>query len=925
MHNSAMKNWLETSWMAGDNKLWIEHLYNNFLIDSHSVDPTWFSVFKNISTLKDLNQGLPKNHEHNINVPTQIRLIQLIDSFRYHGHQQANLDPLGLWRPDDIVPNNLDSQFYNLTEDDAHTWFNVDDFTFNQYKAMTGAEIYETLKKTYCGSIGIEYMHLSNLKEKMWIQHYIESSGGARIFTPREKIMFLQDLTSAEGIELYLGNKFPGSKRFSLEGGDSLLPMMKEIVRYAAKRCISDIVFGMAHRGRLNALVNIFGKKTKDLLDEFGGGKNKFYGSGDVKYHMGYTSNIKTKNGRKIHLVLKCNPSHLEIINPVVMGSVRALLDRINEKRDLYPVLPITIHGDAAIIGQGIMQETLNMSKLRGYEVGGTIRIVINNQIGFTTSVKEGRTSQYCTDIGKMIQAPILHVNADDIEASIFATRLALNYRTLFKRDVFIDLVCYRRHGHNEADEPRATQPVMYQIIQNHPTSRKIYVDKLIQEQVISRKEAQNMLDQYRASLEQGECVVAEICKDKKIVQNHPFFHQEELDNEEKNLELDIMKLKTLAKCITLVPNYIKMHPRVAKIYQARSEMAEDQRPFDWSTAENLAYATLVDKGIDIRITGEDVGRGTFFQRHAVIHNQINDNTYIPLQHIHPQQGDFKIWNSVLSEEAALAFEYGYAATNPNHLTIWEAQFGDFANGAQVVIDQFISSGEQKWGQRCGLVMLLPHGYEGQGPEHSSARLERYLQLCAEQNMQVCIPTTPAQIYNLLCRQALLCSIRPLIIMSPKSLLRHPLATSALNELAQGKFKLAIDEVEKSIIPSNVKRIILCCGKIYYDLVEQRRKNKQLDIVIIRIEQLYPFPKKIVQRILQNYLQVRDFVWCQEEPLNQGSWSYIQPYIQEVIGLGSFCKYAGRVASASPAVGYMYVHQQQQQAVLNKALSIDYD
>ena len=562
------------------------------------------------------------------------------------------------------------------------------------------------------------------------------------------------------------------------------------------------------------------------------------------------------------------------------------------------------------------------MSQARGYEVGGTVRIVINNQIGFTTSnPKDTRSTEYCTDIMKMVQAPIFHVNADDPEAVAFVTRLALDFRNTFNRDVMIDLVCYRRHGHNEADEPSATQPMMYQKIKQHPTPRKIYGDKLIAEGVVAAGDVTEMVNMYRDAMDRGDCVVEEWREiGKAALTWEPYLNHNWNDSYANKVELK--RLSDLARRISTVPEEVHMHPRVEKIYTDRAEMAEGNKLLDWGAAENLAYATLVDEGVPVRLSGEDAGRGTFFHRHAVIHNQSNGSCYVPLMNVHNAQGRFNVWDSVLSEEAVLAFEYGYATTDPRGLTIWEAQFGDFANVAQVVIDQFISSGEQKWGRMCGLVMLLPHGYEGQGPEHSSARLERYLQLCAEQNMQVCVPSTPAQVYHMLRRQALRGMRRPLIVMSPKSLLRHPLAVSSLEELAEGRFEAVIGEAD-DLNPADVKRVVLCSGKVYYDLLEQRRKNNQTDVAIIRIEQLYPFPHEDIHAILAPFSHVKDFVWCQEEPLNQGAWYCCQHNFRDAVPAGAALRYAGRPASASPAVGYTSVHQQQQQELVNDALNVE--
>ncbi len=874
MQNGAMKAWLDSSYLAGANQSYIEQLYEDFLTDPGSVEDSWRSIFQQLPTAgvkpdqlhsqtRDYFRRLAKDsarYNTTITDPEtdakQVKVLQLINAFRFRGHQHANLDPLGLWQREQVP--DLDPAYHNLTEADFQETFNVGSFAIGK-ETMKLGDLYAALKQTYCGSIGAEYMHITNTEEKRWIQQRIESVVGRASFTADEKRRFLNELTAAEGLERYLGAKFPGAKRFSLEGGDALVPMLKEMVRHAGKNGTREVVLGMAHRGRLNVLINVLGKKPADLFDEFAGKHKEHLGTGDVKYHQGFSSDVETEGGM-VHLALAFNPSHLEIVSPVVMGSVRARRDRLDEARSNM-VLPITIHGDAAITGQGVVQETLNMSQARGYEVGGTVRIVINNQVGFTTSNPlDARSTEYCTDIAKMVQSPIFHVNADDPEAVAFVTRLALDFRNTFKRDVMIDLVCYRRHGHNEADEPSATQPVMYQKIKKHPTPRKIYADVLTEQKVASLEDATEMVNLYRDALDRGDCVVEEW----RPMNLHSFTWSPYLNHEwdeEYPSKVEMKRLQELARRISTVPEAIEMQSRVAKIYADRAEMAAGNKPFDWGAAETLAYATMADEGIPIRISGEDAGRGTFFHRHAVVHNQKNGSVYVPLANIHSGQGEFKVWDSVLSEEAVLAFEYGYATAEPRTLTIWEAQFGDFANGAQVVIDQFISSGEQKWGRMCGLVMLLPHGYEGQGPEHSSARLERYLQLCAEQNMQVCVPSTPAQVYHMLRRQALRGMRRPLVVMSPKSLLRHPLAISSLDELANGTFLPAIGEID-DLDPKAVKRVVLCSGKVYYDLLEQRRKNEQKDVAIVRIEQLYPFPHQAVQAVLEQYSHVHDFVWC---------------------------------------------------------------
>ncbi|NVC33004.1 2-oxoglutarate dehydrogenase E1 component, partial [Serratia marcescens] len=706
MQNGAMKAWLDSSYLAGANQSYIEQLYEDFLTDPGSVEDSWRSIFQQLPTAgvkpdqlhsqtRDYFRRLAKDsarYNTTITDPEtdakQVKVLQLINAFRFRGHQHANLDPLGLWQREQVP--DLDPAYHNLTEADFQETFNVGSFAIGK-ETMKLGDLYAALKQTYCGSIGAEYMHITNTEEKRWIQQRIESVVGRASFTADEKRRFLNELTAAEGLERYLGAKFPGAKRFSLEGGDALVPMLKEMVRHAGKNGTREVVLGMAHRGRLNVLINVLGKKPADLFDEFAGKHKEHLGTGDVKYHQGFSSDVETEGGM-VHLALAFNPSHLEIVSPVVMGSVRARRDRLDEARSNM-VLPITIHGDAAITGQGVVQETLNMSQARGYEVGGTVRIVINNQVGFTTSNPlDARSTEYCTDIAKMVQAPIFHVNADDPEAVAFVTRLALDFRNTFKRDVMIDLVCYRRHGHNEADEPSATQPVMYQKIKKHPTPRKIYADVLTEQKVASLEDATEMVNLYRDALDRGDCVVEEW----RPMNLHSFTWSPYLNHEwdeEYPSKVEMKRLQELGRRISTVPEAIEMQSRVAKIYADRAEMAAGNKPFDWGAAETLAYATMADEGIPIRISGEDAGRGTFFHRHAVVHNQKNGSVYVPLANIHSGQGEFKVWDSVLSEEAVLAFEYGYATAEPRTLTIWEAQFGDFANGAQVVIDQFISSG----------------------------------------------------------------------------------------------------------------------------------------------------------------------------------------------------------------------------------------
>ncbi|MEC7822979.1 MAG: 2-oxoglutarate dehydrogenase E1 component [Pseudomonadota bacterium] len=939
MQESVMKAWWDSSHMAGANAAYVEALYEAYLDDPQSVSESWRQTFDALPKVEGVE--LESNHSlikeqfkklaalgpmarvsgaaptagSNQSDEKQVKVLQLINAYRFRGHQHANLDPLGLWHQERV--RDLELSHHNLSETDFDTVFNVGSYAIGK-ETMPLGELFKSLNRTYCSSVGAEYMHITDTEQKRWLQQRIESVEARPQIDRDEKISILKGLVAADGMEKYLGAKFPGAKRFSLEGGDALIPMLKGLITAAGSQGTKEVVVGMAHRGRLNVLVNVLGKNPSVLFDEFSGKHDESLGAGDVKYHAGYSSDFATPGGN-VHLALAFNPSHLEIVNPVVMGSVRARLDR--RDNDSSKVLPVTIHGDSAIAGQGVVQETFNMSQTRGFAVGGTVRIVINNQVGFTTSrTDDTRSTQYCTDIAKMVQAPIFHVNSDDPEAVMFVTKLALDFRNKFKRDVVIDLVCYRRHGHNESDEPNATQPLMYQKIKKHPVPRQLYADQLIAEGVIGEVEAEKLIDDYRAALDHGACVVEEWRPmTEHSVDWRPFLGHDWDTPYDGSISVE--HLKALGEKVTSYPETHKLHSRVNKVYQDRKAMVAGERMLDWGMAEILAYASIVEAGTSIRMTGQDSGRGTFFHRHAVLHNQKDAEAYMPLQHINDEQGTMEIYDSVLSEEAVMAFEYGYATAEPTCLTIWEAQFGDFANGAQVVFDQFLSSGEAKWGRLCGLTVLLPHGYEGQGPEHSSARLERFLQLCADHNWQVCVPSTPAQVFNMLRRQVVRPMRKPLIVMSPKSLLRHPLAVSSLEELSDGVFHNVIGEVDE-LDPKGVKRVVMCSGKVYYDLLDQRRKNEQTDVAIIRLEQLYPFPQEECAKIVAEYSHVKDWVWCQEEPQNQGAWYCSQHHFWQVIPDGAKLTYAGRAASASPAVGYLSVHNQQQKALVEDALTI---
>ena len=929
MHDDVLTSWLASSHLAGANATYIEDLYESYLQDPLSVPTEWREKFT------ELNGGVAETlhtpvREHfrrlaesgharrsMLEVKTdirQIRVLQLINAYRSCAHLVANLDPLGLSAPEPVAE--LEPAFYELGEADMDTRFNVGSY-MSGLPTMSLRDLLLSLQKSYCGTLGAEYMHMTSVEEKRWLQARLEVAEGQASLSRAERQQLLADLTAAEGLERYLAARFPGAKRFSLEGGDMLVPMIKTLVREAGKQGTRESVIGMAHRGRLNMLINVLGKRSQDLFDEFAGKHGHSWGTGDVKYHMGFSCDFATEGGN-VHLALAFNPSHLEIVNPVVVGSVRARQDRLGDT-DGHLVLPITIHGDSAMAGQGVVAETFNMSQTRAFGVGGTIRIVINNQIGFTTSnPQDTRSTHYCTDIAKMVQAPIFHVNGDDPDAVILATKLALEFRNTFHRDVVIDLVCYRRNGHNEADEPTATQPLMYQKIKSHPTTRQIYGQRLVDNGVMAPDEVEKLVVDYRGALDRGDCVVPEWRPMDQTHQNWAPYIGHDWDVPYDS-SCSLEQLMSLGERLSRYPDGFELQRQVQKVYDDRLAMSRGEKLVDWGFAENLAYATLVTGGVRVRLTGQDSVRGTFFHRHAVLHNQKDASTYLPLQHLSEDQAAFQVYDSVLSEEAVLAFEYGYATAAPAGLTLWEAQFGDFANGAQVVIDQFVSSGEQKWGRLCGLVLLLPHGYEGQGPEHSSARPERYLQLCAQHNMQICVPSTPAQVFHMIRRQMVRPLRRPLVVFTPKSLLRHPLAVSTLEELSHGHYQNVIDEIDP-LAADAIRRVVLCSGKVFYDLLDARRKGELSHVALVRLEQLYPFPHAELQEVFARYPGLQEVVWCQEEPQNQGAWYCSQHHFHEALPDGVTLRYAGRPASASPAVGYISVHLKQQKELVEDAL-----
>jgi len=796
-------------------------------------------------------------------------------------------------------------------------------------RRMPLREILQRLRQTYCGSIGAEYMYISGIAQKRWIQDRLEGVRGQSSYSGEEKRHILQQLTAAETLERYLHTKYVGQKRFSLEGGDTLIPLLDHLLQRAGRQGMTEAVIGMAHRGRLNVLVNILGKLPSMLFAEFEGVHTSELTSGDVKYHQGFSSDINTPGG-PMHVTLAFNPSHLEIVDPVVEGSVRARQHRCGDHNGKQ-ILPVLLHGDAAFSGQGVVMETLNLSQTPGYRTGGTVHIVVNNQIGFTTSdARDARSTLYCSDVAKMVEAPIFHVNADDPEAVLLVTEIAFDYRMAFGKDVVIDLVCFRKLGHNEQDEPLVTQPFMYRYVNKHPGTRTLYAQRLVEQGVVAADEPEAMIAAYRQTMDEGKSPVS--------LAPAGFRHEHAVDWTRFSADtpwtlpvataVPYEKLQMLAGRLTEVPENFKLHSRVEKVIANRRAMGRGELALDWGMAENLAYASLVADGYAVRLSGQDSQRGAFFHRHAVWHDQNrvqwDQGLYIPLQHITPDQADFIVINSLLSEEAALGFEYGYATAEPDSLVVWEAQFGDFANGAQVVIDQFIASGEAKWGRLCGLVMLLPHGYEGQGPEHSSGRIERYLQLCADYNIQVCIPSTPAQMFHLLRRQMLRPMRKPLIVFTPKSLLRSKDAASPLKWLVEGSFQPVMEEADE-LDAARVKRIIACSGKIYYELLAARRERGIEDMAIIRLEQLYPFPHSDFTAQIETYHNATEVVWCQEEPGNQGAWHRIQHYLLRHMRSGMKLGYALRASSASPAMGYLALHNEQQKAVIEAAFRPDLD
>ena len=940
-----MQQYQSNSYLFGGNAPYVEELYEAYLDNPGSVPDNWRVYFDNLQHVPATDGSQARDVAHAPVVESfaqrakanafalkassadlavarkQVHVQSLIAAYRFLGSRWADLDPLKRTeRPK--IPE-LEPAFYDLSESDMDITFSAANTYFSKSENMTLREIMQALRETYCGSVGAEYMHCTDPAEKRWWQQRLESVRSKPAFSTDEKLHILDRLTAAEGLERYLHTKYVGQKRFSLEGSESFIPSMDEVVQRAGAAGVQEIVIGMAHRGRLNVLVNTLGKRPGGLFAEFDHTAPEDLPSGDVKYHQGFSSDITTPGG-PVHLSLAFNPSHLEIVNPVVEGSVKARMERRGDKTGAQ-VLPVLVHGDAAFAGQGVVMETLALAQTRGYSTGGTLHIVINNQIGFTTSdPRDSRSTLYCSDVVKMIEAPVLHVNGDDPEAVVLCTQWALDYRQQFNKDVVVDIICFRKLGHNEQDTPSLTQPLMYKKIAQHPGTRRLYGDKLVAQKVLPADGPDQMVKDLRAAFDEGRNTSDPVLtnfKSKYAVDWVPFLGRKWTDAADTALPL--AEVKRLAERLTTLPADFKAHSLVEKVMADRAAMGRGQLNVDWGMGESLAYASLVASGYPVRLSGEDCGRGTFVHRHAVIHDQNREKwdvgTYVPLEHIAESQAPFVVIDSILSEEAVLGFEYGYASAEPNTLVIWEAQFGDFVNGAQVVIDQFIASGEVKWGRVNGLTLLLPHGYEGQGPEHSSARLERFMQLAADNNMQIVQPTSASQIFHVLRRQMVRQFRKPLVIMTPKSLLRNKDASSPLAEFTKGGFQTVIPDQSGELLAEKVKRLIMCSGKVYYDLVKKRDERKSADVAIIRVEQLYPFPHKTFGAEVRRYPNLTELVWCQDEPQNQGAWFFVQHFIHENMQDGQRLGYAGRAASASPAVGYAHLHQEQQKALLDQA------
>jgi len=891
------KELLENSYLYGTNAGFIEELYQKFLQDSNSVSPEWQAFFIN-NQASDIRPSWQKKHQGIIEQPVKQVTAKPADApnnglehLRKYGHLATNIDPLNLEKPKSLAELGIDPSAPNL--------------------------------EIYTGTVGAEFSHVASQQEQAWLYERFEQLHAMQ-FSKEEKIQMLQDLVEVEGLEQYLHKKFPGEKRFSVEGGDSSMVALRRAIDEAAKYSVNEVVVGMAHRGRLNTLTKVLGKPYEALFAEFFGKSafpEEFKVAGDVKYHMSFSNDITTEAGHKVHLTLTPNPSHLEAVNPVVAGRVRAKQD-IKKDTDRSKVLGLLFHGDAAFCGQGVVAESLTLSTLDAYETGGIFHVVINNQVGFTANPHDGHAaSRYSTEFAKVIGAPILHVNGDDVEGVVKATILASEYRARFKKDPVVEIICYRKYGHNEGDEPMYTQPLMYDVVKAKQTPAAIYANKLVASSVIAADGYQQMTDKFKERLDKAFAIAKDFKPNAYFLDGDWNGYSKDLTESDKRLTTGVAKkdLENLLETLCKVPTNFTINPKLLKLYEQRKDDLISKKRLDWATGEQLAFASLLESGIPVRLTGQDAGRGTFSHRHSVWYDQKTGEKYLPLNNISKTQSPYEVADSNLSEYAVLGYEFGYSMSHPKSLVIWEAQYGDFSNGAQIMFDQFLSTTETKWLRLSGLVLLLPHSYEGQGPEHTSARLERMLQLCADNNMQVCYPTTPASIFHLMRRQQLRQVRKPLIIMSPKSILRNPLAVSSIDEIATGtNFKPLIeDDLDHKII----KKVVICSGKVYYDLLDSRTKSNINNVAIIRIEQLYPFPVDELNKELAKYKNA-ELIWCQEEPENMGAWSYIYSRIVKELARGSEIKYVGRKESASPCTGYSSVHAVEQKNLIETALKI---
>ena len=908
------------------------------LVVNEIKGPSWAPIKKQINIVEKKpkkevhSNGSVRNliSENNLqNNIDSIKAVELIRAYRLRGHLLAKLDPLGLKKTEYL--EELHPEYYGFKKSDYKREIFLNDVTNKKYSNIS--EILTFLNKTYCGSIGYEYMHISNPEERIWLRRRIEEDENEIKFTKNGKEAILNKLIQAEGFEKFLATKYVGTKRFGLDGAESLIPALEQIIKIGGQSQIKEVKIGMSHRGRLNVLANVLQKSYKRIFNEFAGEFNSSSneGAGDVKYHLGASSN-REFDGNPVHVSLTDNPSHLEAVNPVVLGQTRAK-QFFHKDTERNKVIPILIHGDAAFAGQGIVAECFAMSGLPGHNTGGTIHIIVNNQIGFTTSPRFARSSPYPSDVAKMVDAPILHVNGDDPEAVIYATRIATEFRLKFNRDVVVDLICYRRFGHNEGDEPSFTQPLMYEKIRSHPTTLKLYGQKLTHEQIFTEEGVNQKIKTFKDLLDDQFKTAKDYKPKIEWFEGTWSRYKPEKGKDKRGVTgVDKEIIKSISDRINVIPSEINPHKTVAKVFDLRKKSIDTEKNIDWATAESLAFATLLKEGYPVRLVGQDSGRGTFSQRHSVLRNQSDNSRYIPLNHISEGQKKYEIVDSFLSELAVLGFEYGYSLVEPNTLTLWEAQFGDFANGAQIIIDQFISSGERKWSRASGIVMLLPHGYEGQGPEHSSARLERFLQLCSNDNMQVMNCTTPANYFHALRRQMKRDFRKPLIMMTPKSLLRNKYCVSDLEDFSKNNsfhrvlWDHAIDPKTEGFIKlknsSKIRKVILCSGKVYFDLLEAREKLKIDDVILYRIEQLYPFPAKTLVKELKPYAKSATFHWCQEEPKNMGAWFSVRDYIEwtldNIKANNNQISYIGRSPDASPATGYAKRHISQQQEIIKK-------